>query len=287
MCVFNLYNVKGDGMRFRKRCLVILVCMVVGTVCYADHGHVSGAFVRGQAMYSHTIELSIAEPNFTAAIGGSNAEVYSELWTVAGAVSPDTGPGSGVAQVYHAYDQWYLNHLHLGDPSGGYGTIIYHFSSGADRFTGGTVTVKAYYSGATSQMWVSTSTVQPTGGGAIGSVGYWNTVAWSAYQTQMFDQYNIEADYIVNIPAGKGFWLAVSKPSGAGSVYAQVRSISVQATVVADPNGPMTADLNSDHKVNLKDFAVLAQNWMACSDADNPQACPGIPGQDGFPWESN
>ena len=139
----------------------VLVSILMASVCFGDHGHISGAFVRGQAMYDNTITLSTADPNFSANLGGSNAQVYSELWAVAGSVSPDTGPGSGVAQVYHAYDQWYLNHLHLGDPSGGYGTIMYHFAATKGQsFTGGTVTVKAYYSGATSQMWVSTSTVR-------------------------------------------------------------------------------------------------------------------------------
>ncbi|MHB0947044.1 MAG: hypothetical protein ACYC3B_07720 [Sedimentisphaerales bacterium] len=278
-------------MKLSKIVLIGLVCAAAGGVCYADHGHISGAFVRGNAMYNHTITLSASEPNFNANLGGSNAAVYSELWAVAGAVSPDTGPGSGVSQVYHAYDQWYFNHLHLGDPSGGNGTIIYHFAAAANKsFAGGTVKVNADYRGDTPQMWVSTSTVRPTGGGTAGTVGYWNTIVWSAYQTQMFDQYNVAADYTVNIPAGREFWVAVSKPSGAGSVYAQLRSVLVQATVIVDPNGCVTsysADLNSDCKVNFKDFAVISEKWLNCSDADNPQECPGIPGPDGFPWETN
>lgn len=279
-----LSNQKGVVMSLKY---LVFMAVVAAGVCYADHGHISGPFVRGQAMYSYTIELSVAEPNFIANLGGSNADVYSELWTVAGAVSPDTGPGSGVAQVYHAYDEWYLNHLHLGDPSGGSGTIIYHFAATQGQsFTGGMVTVKAYYSGDTSQMWVSTSTVEPTGGGTAGTVGYWNTVTWSAYHTQMFNQYNTEADYVVNIPVGEEFWVAVSKPSGSSSVYAQIRSIEIEATLVQNC-AALAADLDGDCAVDFRDFTIVAESWLACSDADDPQNCPGTAGPDGFPWESN
>ena len=102
----------------------------------------------------------------------------------------------------------------------------------------------------------------------------------------MFDQYNAETDYTVNVPAGKEFWVAVSKPSGAGSVYAQVRSVKAETTLVQNCTA-VAADIDGDCAVNLKDFAVMAQSWLACSDADNPQGCPGTAGPDGFPWESN
>jgi hypothetical protein len=277
-------------MELRSRFIGILVLFLMwGTpICFGDHGHISGAFVRGQAMYNHTITLSVADPNFNANLGGSNAEVYSELWAVGGAVSPDTGPGSGIAQVYHASDGW-GRQFHVGDPTGGNGAVIYHFvAAKGQSFSGGTVTGDIYYSGDSAVMFLAISTTMPTGGGTGGTQYYWNDInaAWPTNQKKLFDQYWARALYSVTIPAGKEFWVAVSKPNGVGSVYAQVMSLKVTATVVQNCTA-LAADLNGDCKVNFKDFAVMAQNWLKCSDADNPQSCPGTAGPDGFPWESN
>ena len=281
---------EGASMKHPKSfllCLMSLVCLgVLGADCYAVHGHVSIPFVRGRLMYDHSVSLSLADPNFSADFS-SNGAVYADLWMVAGYESPGTGPGSGGVQIYRAYDVGYLNQLHLGDPSGGYGTIVYHFITD-DYFTGGTVTVDADYRGDTSQMWVATSTVEPTGTGMPATPGYWDGLVWSASQTTWFDQYWIRADYVVNIPAGKEFWLAISKPTGAGSVYAQVMAITVAANVVLDPDGcvtPINADLDNNCIVDFGDFAIISENWMQCRDPDNQVDCPGVAGPDG--WEIN
>lgn len=278
---------EGEIMKLSIKFLFCVVCLgAVGGVCFADHGHVSIPFVRGLVMHDHSISLSIAEPNYISDFS-SNSTVYEDLWTVAGYVSPGSGPGSGGVQIYRAYDQWYLNQLHLGDPSGGYGTIVYHFITD-DYFTGGTVTIDADFRGTTSEMWVATSVIEPTGTGSPATAGYWDGLTWSAYQTQMFDQYNVRADYTVAVPAGKEFWLAVSKPSGAGSVYAQVMSIAVEADVALDPDGCVNlifSDMDENCIVDFGDFSFLSENWMKCSDADNMFDCPGVAGPDG--WEVN
>jgi hypothetical protein len=263
------------------------VLMAVVPLCMADHYHISGPFVRGQLMYNHSITLSAADPNFIADFADSNAATYAQLWAAAGNVSPTSGPGSGVAQIYRAYDPWYLYQIHLGDPSGGSGSLIYHFVANG-YFSGGTASVDAYYSGATPAMFIATSTTAPTGSGTSGTPYYWNDIiaSWPTFQKKTFDQYNTRVTYTVNVPAGKEFWLALGKPDGSGSVYAQVMSVTVHVTFGTDPTAcanSYSADLNGDCKVNLKDFAIIAQNWLNCSDADNPQNCMGAYGLDG--WE--
>ncbi|OQA03033.1 MAG: hypothetical protein BWY69_00699 [Planctomycetes bacterium ADurb.Bin401] len=239
-------------------------------------------------MYNNSIELSVAEPDFYTDFGISNAQTYDELWAVAGEDGNSTGPGSGVAQIRRAIDPWYHSQLHLGESYAKSGTVIYHFITD-DYFSGGTVTIDADYRGGTAHMWLGTSSVEPTGAGTPQTPSYWSTFNWTPYQTKMLDQYWSRVDYSVNIPAGKEFWVAISKPLSSDpeerSVYAQVMSVSVQANVTADPvcSNPVIADLNKDCKVNLKDFAVIGENWANCSDPDNPAECPGTFGLDG--WE--
>ena len=274
-------------MTFHSKCVgnLVLFLMWGTSICFGDSYDLSGPFVRGQMMYNHSITLSTAEPNFTTNFSDSNAITYSQMWAVAGYMSPDTGPGSGIAQVYRAYDPWYFHHLHLGHPSGGNGVVIYHFvATKGQSFTGGTVTVDSDYRGDSATMYLAISTVMPTGSGTAGTQYYWNDInaAWPTSQKKLFDQYWARALYSVTIPAGKEFWVAVSKPDGSGSVYAQVMSVKAAATMVQNC-AALAADLNDDCKVNLKDFAVMGQNWLKCSDADNPQGCPGVYGPDG--WE--
>lgn len=267
--------------------VVLLAVLLSVSPVMADQYDVSGPFVRGRLMYDNSIGLSLSDPNFIADFSSSNAETYEQLWAVAGFDGNSVGPGSGVAEVRRAIDPWYGGHLHLGEASGRYGSVVYHFTTD-DYFSGGTVTVDADYRGATLQIWASTSTVEPTGSGTSGSPAYWDGLVWSSYQTQMFDQYWVRADYVVDIPAGKEFWFAMSKPSGSGSVYAQVLEVKVEADVIVDPDGcvtPIDSDLDGNCKVDLNDFAILSENWMECSDADNQFDCPGVYGPDG--WEIN